>query len=156
MSYISGNIGTFISRMHQTPTGLFELSGNSASYWLEMQSYRIIADAGLQTTWNREFSNKYYEITKTGISQKYIDFVANPAPILSGAGSMLISYNSISPSGMTGISFYTVTNPNVLPINFEATVTSTGLSYNTSGHGRYIAVFTDGISHTQISNIASV
>lgn len=72
MAYISGTISNFQSRMHQTPTGLFELSGSNGSYWLESQSYLsntgITIPTGLQYSCNREFKQKYYQITHTGIS----------------------------------------------------------------------------------------
>jgi len=66
--YISGSISTFNSRLHQTPTGLFELSGTTSGYWNEGQLYANIASSGLKTQWSKEFCKRYDIITHTGIT----------------------------------------------------------------------------------------
>ena len=65
--YISGNISNFASRLHQLPSGIIDLTGVSNNFWLEGQSYTG-APIGLRAEWSKEYSKKYYEITKTGIN----------------------------------------------------------------------------------------
>ena len=67
--YATGTAGTFISRMQQLPTGLFELSGASNSFWSEGVGYfnSGIISTGTAYNYSHVFASKYYEITKTGI-----------------------------------------------------------------------------------------
>ena len=67
MAYITGNISTYASRLHEFCTGLSEFS----SYTLEGQSY-LVSGTGIvlpQTSgkWEKELRLRRYGITPSGI-----------------------------------------------------------------------------------------
>ncbi len=90
--YISGTVGNFMSRLHQLPSGLNDLSGRDSSFLNEGISYSIYP-IGLQETWNREYNRKYSEITHTGITGHIFKILS---PFLTGNGSDTILWNNWS------------------------------------------------------------
>ncbi len=90
--YISGTVGNFMSRLHQLPSGLNDLSGRGSSFLNEGISYSIYP-IGLQETWNREYNRKYSEITHTGITGHIFKRLS---PFLTGNGTDTIIWDNWS------------------------------------------------------------
>ena len=80
MSYITGNASNFLSRLHQLPTGLYELSGRPNSFINEGVSYSVYP-VSLQNSWNKEFNKKFSQITHSGITDSKFTILS---PLISG------------------------------------------------------------------------
>lgn len=59
MSYISGNLSNFASRLHQSPTGVIDLN----SLRLESELYTGNASYNEINKWNTEYNRQYWKFT---------------------------------------------------------------------------------------------